>query len=227
MKIEICAGNIEDIIIANNFKNIARIELNQGLSTGGLTPSFSLVKNALKLSKHKIIVMIRLREGSFSYTENEFNIMYDDAKTFLELGVDGIVFGFLDNNLDIDINKTKKMIELAHKYKKEAIFHRAIDVTSDYIKSIKNLKNMNIDRILTSGHEMNAIIGLDNLIKAKKIFDKILPGSGINQKNLEEFKKKGFLEVHGSFSKSIKNEYIIDFGTYTKTSENIINSLTL
>ena len=162
MKIEICAGNIEDIIIANNFKNIARIELNQGLSTGGLTPSFSLVKNALKLSKHKIIVMIRLREGSFSYTENEFNIMYDDAKTFLELGVDGIVFGFLDNNLDIDINKTKKMIELAHKYKKEAIIHRAIDVTSDYIKSITNLKNMNIDRILTSGHEINAIIGLEN-----------------------------------------------------------------
>lgn len=227
MKIEICAGNIEDVIIANKFENIARIELNQGLSTGGLTPSFSLVKNALKLSKHKIIVMIRLREGSFSYTENEFNIMYDDAKTFLELGVDGIVFGFLDNNLDIDINKTKKMIELAHKYKKEAIFHRAIDVTSDYIKSITNLKNMNIDRILTSGHEINAIIGLDNLIKAKKIFDKILPGSGINQKNLEAFKKMGFLEVHGSFSKSIKNEYIIDFGTYTRTSENIINSLTL
>ena len=227
MKIEICAGNIEDVIIANKFENIARIELNQGLSTGGLTPSFSLVKKSLELSKHKIIVMIRLREGDFSYTENEFNIMYEDAKSFLELGVDGIVFGFLDNNLDIDINKTKKMIELARKYKKEAIFHRVIDVTSDYIKSITTLKDMNIDRILTSGHETNAILGLNNLINAKKIFDKILPGSGINQKNLEEFKKMGFLEVHGSFSKVIKNEYIIDFGTYTRTAENIINSLTL
>lgn len=227
MKIEICAGNIEDVIIANKFENIARIELNQGLSTGGLTPSFSLVKKSLELSKHKIIVMIRLREGDFSYTENEFNIMYEDAKSFLELGVDGIVFGFLDNNLEIDINKVKKMIELAHKYKKEAIFHRAIDVTSDYIKSITTLKDMNIDRILTSGHETNAILGLNNLINAKKIFDKILPGSGINHKNLEYFKNSGFLEVHGSFSKVIKNEYTIDFGTYTRTAENIINSLTL
>ena len=75
MKIEICAGNIEDILIANKLKNIARIELNQGLSTGGITPSFSLVKKALELSRHEIIVMIRTREGSFSYTENEFNVM--------------------------------------------------------------------------------------------------------------------------------------------------------
>ena len=215
MKIEICAGNIEDILIANKLKNIARIELNQGLSTGGITPSFSLVKKALELSRHEIIVMIRTREGSFSYTENEFNVMYDDAKNFL------------DKNLDIDITKTKKMISLAHQYGKEAIFHRAIDVSSDYLKNITLLKNIGIDRILTSGHEKTAILGLDNLIEAKKIFNNILPGSGITNENLNEFIEVGFTEVHGSFSKPIKNIYEIDFGTYTITSENTFNSLTL
>ena len=227
MKIEICAGNIEDILIANKLKNIARIELNQGLSTGGITPSFSLVKKALELSKHEIIVMIRTREGSFSYTENEFNVMYDDAKNFLDMGVNGIVFGFLDKNLDIDITKTKKMISLAHQYGKEAIFHRAIDVSSDYLKNITLLKNIGIDRILTSGHEKTAILGLDNLIEAKKIFNNILPGSGITNENLNKFIEVGFTEVHGSFSKPIKNIYEIDFGTYTITSENTFNSLTL
>ncbi|WP_155730314.1 copper homeostasis protein CutC, partial [Streptobacillus moniliformis] len=56
------AGNIEDIIIAEKL-NISRIELNQGLSIGGLTPSHALVKQALKISTKDIVVMIRPREG--------------------------------------------------------------------------------------------------------------------------------------------------------------------
>lgn len=223
MNLEICCGNIEDVKIANYFP-IKRIELNQGLSIGGLTPSYSLFNESIKISNVDIICMIRLREGNFVYTDDEFNIMYNDAKFFLENGASGIVFGFLTNDNEIDITKTKKMISLAKEYNKEAIFHRAIDVTNSYFDSLDILKSLNIDRILTSGHEKNAILGIDNLKKALKNYP-IIIGCGINDENLNYFINLGFNEIHGSFSKIIRNDYKIDFGSYSCCSYNKLSSI--
>ena len=225
MNLEICVGNIEDIYICNKFKNIARLELNQGLSCGGLTPSFNFVKTAINISKHPVVTMIRCREGDFNYTEHEFDMMYEDAKTFLELGVQGIVFGFLNKDKTIDIDKTNRFITLIHKYKKEAIFHRAIDVSDNYLKNIKLLKNMNIDRILTSGHKKIALDGLDNILNACNIFENILVGSGVNTENIHIFKENGIKNIHGSFSELIENDYNINFGKNTITSEEKLQSI--
>lgn len=222
MNIEICVANIDDIEILNNY-NIARIELNQALSVGGLTPSYNLVKEALKISKHKIITMLRPREGDFNYSDNEFNLIIKDATTFLELGVDGIVFGFLNKDKSIDIFKTKKLINLAKKYNKEAIFHRAIDVSNNYIENIKLLTEMGIDRILTSGSKNTAIEAIDILSNLKNY--PIIIASGINPENIHIFKKYAFKEIHASFSEIFKNNYNIDFGAYLKLSQKKLLSI--
>ncbi|QXW65746.1 copper homeostasis protein CutC [Streptobacillus moniliformis] len=220
MNIEICAGNIEDIIIAEKL-NISRIELNQGLSIGGLTPSHALVKQALKISTKDIVVMIRPREGDFTYTENEYMVMKEDAKYLLKLPIKGIVFGFLNYDNSIDVKRTKKFITLAKKYNKEAIFHRAIDVSNDYINNLILLKNLGITRILTSGHEKNAELGIENIKKAIKENLPIIVGCGINANNIHKFKNLGITDIHGSFSKKILNDYTIDFGNYTILDKNI------
>lgn len=218
MKLEVCIGNIEDIKIINNFK-IDRIELNSALSLGGLSPSIITLKKALELTNIPIITMVRIREGNFIYTNDEFNIMYEEAEEFLKMGAAGIVFGFLNKYNEIDIEKTKKFIELAKKYKKEAIFHRAIDVCKDYFNSLEILKNLGIDRILTSGQSDIVINGLENLKKALEMNIPIIIGSGISIKNISLLKDIGFKEIHGSFSKKIENEYNINFGSYSVTCE--------
>ncbi|WP_073507968.1 copper homeostasis protein CutC [Streptobacillus notomytis] len=220
MKIEICAGNIEDVIIAEKL-NISRIELNQGISVGGLTPSYALVKKALEVSSKDIVVMVRLREGDFTYTENEYKIMKEDAKYLLKLPIKGIVFGFLNHDNSIDIQKSKEFINLAKKYNKEAIFHRAIDVSNDYFNNIRLLVKLGITRILTSGHEKNVEIGIENIKKAVEENLPIIAGCGINVNNLHKFKELGIKEVHGSFSKKIVNDYSIDFGNYTVLDQNV------
>ena len=129
--LEVCCGSIEDVITAVE-AGADRIELCSALDAGGLTASYGTTKTALEIAsgKTKIVNIIRPREGGFVYTNAEYQVALNDAKTMLELGADGIVFGFLDENSDIDIEKTQEFVNLAGN--KETCFHRAFDETRDW-----------------------------------------------------------------------------------------------
>lgn len=205
MKLEICIDNIEDIKICNKYaKYISRIELNMALSAGGLTPTLELLKEARKLldPSIKIMCMIRIRSGHFYYSDWEFNVMKKDAISLIKY-CDGLVFGALNSDNSIDIQKTKEIIKICKEFNKEFVFHRAIDVTKDYFKSLEILENLKIDRLLTSGHEKTAEIGINNLKKIKCNFE-LLAGCGINPDNIYLFKD---FQVHGSFSKIIETNF--------------------
>lgn len=216
MKKEFCIANIDDVMIANKYSD--RIELNMGLEIGGITPSYSLVKRVVKKSKVPVIVMVRPRAGNFCYTQEELAVIFADTLEFLKLGVDGIAFGFLDENNNLDEKNTKKMIYLIKRYNKEAVFHRAIDEVNNYEETIKKLIELGIDRILTSGHYENVDMGYNNLCQIKQKFKNldILVGSGINEENINKFSD---FDIHGSFStKSEKESYL--FGKYIQLDEN-------
>lgn len=57
--------------------------------------------------------MIRPRTGDFLYTPREFEVMIDDVQTFKVLGADGVVFGLLQADGWIDIERTRKLAEEA------------------------------------------------------------------------------------------------------------------
>ncbi len=203
--LEICIDNINDVKTCNEYKDIiGRIELNSALIAGGLTPTMNLLKNTRKLLDNNIsiISMIRLRSGDFYYTDEEFNIMYEDAKEILKYS-DGLAFGALNKDDSIDIEKTKKILDLCRSQHKEFVFHRAIDVCDDYFKAINILNGLRVDRVLTSGHESNALLGLENIRKIKSDFE-ILVGCGINCDNIFEFTD---FDIHGSFSKKIDSSF--------------------
>ena len=117
-----------------------------------------------------------------------------------ENGADGIAFGFLNSDLTIDKIRTQKMIELIHQYKKEAVFHRAIDVVNDYEASVDLLIKLKIDRILTSGQKEKAPQAVERLasIQAQNGAQvTFLIGSGVNEKNaLELMQRTGITNIH-------------------------------
>lgn len=47
----------------------------------------------------KVNCMIRSRVGDFCYSDNEIEMMKEDLKKFIEMNVDGIVFGALKPNV--------------------------------------------------------------------------------------------------------------------------------
>ena len=199
--IEICCGSYEDALAAYNGGS-KQIELNSALALGGLTPSLASLTLTKRHTDLKVICMVQPRGGGFCYSEKEFEVMMADCQLLLENGADGIAFGFLNPDLTIDINRTKMMIDLIHQYKKEAVFHRAIDVVNDYEASIENLIKLNIDRILTSGQKEKAPHAVERLASIQAQYGSqvtFLMGSGVNEKNAEELMQTtGITNIHSS-----------------------------
>ena len=156
--IEICCGSYEDALNAYH-GGAKRIELNNALHLGGLTPSLATLKLTKKNTNLKVITMVRPRGAGFCYNEIEFEVMKEDAKSLLENGADGIAFGCLNKDGSICIKQTKEMIEIIKSYQGEVVFHRAFDCVEDPYTSIELLIELGVDRILTSGLKPKAIDG--------------------------------------------------------------------
>lgn len=199
--IEICCGSYEDALAA--WKGGAkRVELNCALALGGLTPSVGSLKLVKRDTELKVISMVRPRGAGFCYTEAEKEQMFEDAKALMEAGSDGLAFGFLNEDGNVDSESTARMAELIHSYKGEAVFHRAFDCVSDPYQAAEELIALGIDRILTSGLKEKAVQGKELLKELQERFgDRIefLAGSGVNASNADKLMKEtGLTQVHSS-----------------------------
>ena len=183
---EVCVDSLEDAIKAE--KNGAnRIELCGRLDLDGLTPSRDLISNAFSILKIPIRVMIRPKHSSFEYSEEEINTMIDDIKFCKSLGVDGVVFGCLDENSNFQMDQINRLSIIAKPL--NVIIHKAIDYTNSILDSLSLIsKNSNINGVLTSGGERFAINAVETLKKMLVLvpdkFEIIIAG-GITFENFE------------------------------------------
>ena len=188
--IEICLESVESVIAAEK-GGADRVELCSDLFEGGLTPTIGTVKTALKKSNIKINAMIRPRGGDFCYSDEEFEVMKEDIKAFKETGINGIVFGILTPEGDVDVKRSKEIIELARPL--AVTFHRAFDMTRDPYKSLEELIKLGVDRVLTRGQEATVPEGADLLEELVQIAgDRIIvmPGCGITERNFPKLRDK-------------------------------------
>lgn len=154
--------------------------------------------------------MIRIRRGDFNYSSNEIQSMLEEVKLFKEAGADGIVFGCLKENHDIDFEKCSV---LAFAWGEGPMtFHRAFDLTSkdQAEENIQLLSEMGFTRILSSGFEATAEKGIENLKGLVDIGKKwgvaVMPGAGVNGENISKIiRNTSCNEFHGS-ARSEKSE---------------------
>jgi len=187
--LEICCGSLEDAKAAQA-GGADRIELNSALYLGGLTPSLASLLMAKENCTIPIVAMIRPRGGGFCYSEDEFQVMLRDAAILMQNGADGIVFGFLNPDGTLCIDRTKQMVDLIHSHDKEAVFHRAIDCAEDIDGGIEELIRLKVNRVLTSGGRNTAWEGREVIARLQKNYGKqieILPGAGLRKENALDF----------------------------------------
>ena len=188
---EVCVDNIKDAMRAVDL-GANRIEYCSKLSEEGLTPNIEDVKYLLKNINIPLRIMIRPHSKSFNYSETDISVMLSDISTFKKIDIDGIVIGCLNKDDEIDLKKINLFIEKARPLK--VIFHKAIDITSDPLKSLKNLiKNSNVDGVLTSGGFKKAEDGVKLLKKMLDIcpinFELIIAGK-ITPENINKINQK-------------------------------------
>ena len=188
--LEICVDSVESAINAERGK-ATRLELCSNLIIGGTTPTKSLFEEVKKNVDIPINVLIRPRFGDFLYSDYEVNIIKNEIEMFKKLGADGIVVGILTKNGEIDLDNMKKFIEGAQDI--PITFHRAFDVCREPLKAFYQLQELGVQNILTSGQSQDCLRGkklLKELVKIStknsKNKTKILVGSGLNIKNIDE-----------------------------------------
>ena len=167
-----------------------RIEFCSEVKEGGLTPNLEELKYLKAKYEKPIHVMIRPVGGSFLYSDSEFEQMKKEIIDFSNAGADGFVFGILNESHEVDEQKNKILINLANG--KPCVFHRAIDRTPDYSKSLEKLIQLGFSEVLTSGGKSSAIEGKDELRKSIENYSsqiKILIGGGVRSINIKEIKE--------------------------------------
>lgn len=195
MIVEVCANSLESALNAQK-AGADRIELCAELAVGGVTPSFGLLQLVKEYISIPVNVLIRPRSGDFTYSDLEFEIMKRDVALCRELGFNGIVSGVLSKDLTLDYERTKELIAASRPL--EFTFHRAFDWVTDPVATLRQLQELQVDTILSSGQQISSVEGMDLLNRLSKESKDcvIMPGGGIRDTNVVEFKKKGFMAVH-------------------------------
>lgn len=146
--LEVCANGYESALAAQN-GGAKRVELCDNLAEGGTTPSYAQIALAKKNLSIEIWPIIRPRGGDFLYTDLEFELIKEDIKICKSLNCDGIVIGILKANGEIDTERCATLIQLAKPL--PVSFHRAFDMSNNLEKSLEDLIELGIVRVLSSG----------------------------------------------------------------------------
>lgn len=198
-RLEVCIASLDDAIAAAA-GGAHRLELNAALALGGLTPAMGLLNAVLQQVALPVVAMVRPRSGGFCYSENDFSVMLADAAAFARAGAAGAAFGCLEEDGRVDIRRCRSM--LAAIDGREAVFHRAFDLTPDPFTALEQLIDLGVTRVMTSGQRRTALEGGELIAKliaqaAGRI--EVLPAGGIRPHNVGELMRMtGCMQVHAS-----------------------------
>ena len=209
-KIEICANSVESAVKAQE-GGAYRVELCAGIPEGGTTPSFGDIRMARQLLQEtKLHVIIRPRGGDFLYNHLEQEIMLHDIKVARQLGADGVVFGCLTSEGNVDMPAMKKLMNAVGDM--NVTFHRAFDMCRDPKEALEQIIELGCTRILTSGQEATAVQGIPLLKELVEQADGriiIMPGCGVNPSNILQIAEEtGACEFHFSGRSSYESGMI-------------------
>lgn len=196
MIIEVCVDSVESAI-ASQQGGAERVELCDNLIEGGTTPSDGAIALARARLQIKLHVIIRPRGGDFCYSDLEYEIMQHDIRRCKELSVDGVVIGILTPDGDIDIARSRALVELARPM--AVTFHRAFDMARDPFQALEDVIVTGADRLLTSGQEPSVIEGIDLIAElvqraGQRII--VMPGCGTERNMRKAVAQSGATEFH-------------------------------
>ena len=207
--IEVCVDSVASAIAAER-GGADRIELCSSLIEGGVTPSAGLIETVRAVVSLPLHVMIRPRAGDFCYDSDEIEIMRRDIATARHLGANGLVFGILKPDGEIDSERTRRLVQLARPL--SVTFHRAFDMTADLLRALDEVCSLGIDRVLTSGGEPSSLQGKQKIAQlVSKAQDRvvIMPGGGIKPENvLGLVQDTGAKEIHVGLRNSVPSPMI-------------------
>jgi copper homeostasis protein len=193
--LEVCVDDAAGLVAAAQ-GGADRIELCAALALGGLTPSAGLIALASE-SPVPVMAMIRPRAGNFIWSASERRAICAEIASMRAAGLAGVVIGASLSDGRLDAETLAEIVKTAQGL--DVTLHRAIDLVPDLPEALALCRSIGIRRILSSGGEATAEIGLPRLIEMSKSGISIMPGGGVTAENVARFAKVLPLrEIHAS-----------------------------
>ncbi|HJZ89617.1 MAG TPA: copper homeostasis protein CutC [Gemmataceae bacterium] len=223
--LEVCVASVDDALVAIA-GGADRLELNSALALGGLTPSAGLMGEVRSRVSVSIVAMVRSRPGGFCYSSTDYDVMLRDARELLSAHADGLAFGILTESGEIDVPRCRRLREMIGD--KQAVFHRAFDVTPDPFAALEALVELRFKRLMTSGQQARASDGapvIAELIRRAAGRIEVLPAGGINTTSVADLVARTHCEqVHASLRRAVSDPSVraqspVAFGSATGVPE--------
>lgn len=188
--LEVIACSVADAFEAQK-GGANRLEVVRDLDRGGLTPAVELVQAIKQAVNLPLRVMVRESVGYATSNHAEVDNLCAAAECFGELGVDGLVLGFLKDGA-IDRELTARILACAPNLK--ATFHHAFEDAASQLKAVSELKRLpQVDRILSSGGSgeiPERVRRLDVYAHAAAPEITMIAGGGIDDRAIELLKRR-------------------------------------
>ncbi|MEQ4922064.1 copper homeostasis protein CutC [Proteus hauseri] len=199
-KLEVCCFGAQCALTAEQ-AGADRIELCASPSEGGVTPSYGMLRQVRDLVRIPVHPIVRPRGGDFCYGQADFAAMKNDISLIRDMGFSGAVVGILNEEGHIDLPKMAILMEFAGSL--EITFHRAFDMCVNPLLALEQLTQLGVSRILTSGQQANAELGLPllRILNEKTQGPIIMAGAGVRLSNIQKFLEAGLKEIHSSAGK--------------------------
>lgn len=214
MIIEAIASTLEEALELERL-GVDRIELVSAVTEGGLTPSFGLIQQVTSQLQIPVNVMLKTR-SDYQMDDKDLEVLLVDLEMIKQTKAHGIVFGALCND-----QLNTKMIDtvIANKGHLSFTLNRCFDRTKNMQEALEYISSLNIDRMLTSGHESSVIKGASNLKYIQEVCSNVIvmAGAGITVENAKDFVEMYKpCEIHvgstthenGSWSSAISEERV-------------------
>ncbi len=208
LRFEICANSVESCLAAQE-GGADRVELCAGIPEGGTTPSYGEIRMAREVLTSTLLhVIIRPRGGDFVYSPLELRRMAYDIRMARELGADGVVFGCLTPDGDVDVPANRELLTEAQDM--GLTFHRAFDRTRDAHEALEKIDALGFDRVLTSGQQATAEVGIPLLRALQRQASgriSLMAGCGVNEHNIRHiYEETGITEFHFSARQPVRSK---------------------
>jgi len=166
--------------------------------TGGLSPDLAAASAVLRATDLPVRVMLRLNESTTT-TGGEFGRLVGLAEEYVGLGAEGVVFGFLDADLEVDVETCEALARALPGV--PWTFHRAIDQTLDPRRSWRRVKHLpGLTAVRSGGSPQGLSHGYDELLALASgdpdIARLLLPAGGLLAEQVPWLVRAGVGQFH-------------------------------
>ncbi len=189
-----------------------RLEVRGRPDDGGRSAEPATVSSLVRATDLPVRVVLRLSDG-FGTTGGELTRLVGLAQDYLSVGAKGVVLGFLDTDLEVDIEVALEVVDRIGFA--PWTFSRAVDSVLDVDLAWRRLVGLpRLDAVQTAGSALDLDHGLDDLCRRAaadpQVARLVLAGGGLRAEHVPWLVRAGVRQLHvaeavrpgGSFGRS-------------------------